>query len=119
VGFVVCVGFPGYVVRIFNSDPLLVERASWAMRVMCMFMPVIGFQLVTTNFFQSIGKVNKSIFLSLTRQVLLLIPLLLILPLFIGEKGVWYSMPISDMIAAMLTIVMLWIQFREWKNEKM
>jgi Na+-driven multidrug efflux pump len=51
--------------------------------------------------------------------VLLLIPLLLILPLFIGEKGVWYSMPISDMIAAMLTIVMLWIQFREWKNEKM
>ena len=92
--------------------------AAWAMRVMSIFMPLIGFQLVTTNFFQSIGKVKKSIFLSLTRQVLLLIPLLLILPLFIGEKGVWYSMPISDIIAAMLTIVMLWIQFREWKNEK-
>ena len=61
--------------------------------------------------------VNKSIFLSLTRQVLLLIPLLLVLPLFIGEKGVWYSMPISDAVAAVLTIIMLAIQFKEWKRE--
>ena len=117
VGFVVCVGFPGYVVRIFNSDPLLIEKASWAMRVMCMFMPVIGFQLVTTNFFQSIGKVNRSIFLSLTRQVLMLIPLLVILPRYYGVNGVWYSMPISDSIAALLTVIMLVIQFREWKRE--
>ena len=83
-----------------------------------MFMPVIGFQLVTTNFFQSIGKVNRSIFLSLTRQVLMLIPLLIILPHFLGTKGVWYSMPISDMVAAMLTVITLVLQFREWKNEK-
>ena len=79
-------------------------------------MPFIGFQLVTTNFFQSVGLVNKSIFLSLTRQVLLLIPLLLILPHFIGEKGVWYSMPISDIIAAILTVIMLMLQFREWSK---
>ena len=85
---------------------------------MCIFMPLIGFQLVTTNFFQSIGKVNKSIFLSLTRQVMLLIPLLLILPMFLGVKGVWYSMPISDIIAAMLTVVMLAIQFRQWRREE-
>ena len=118
VGFVVCVGFPGYVVRIFNSDPLLIEKASWAMRVMCMFMPVIGFQLVTTNFFQSIGKVNRSIFLSLTRQVLMLIPLLIILPRYYGVNGVWYSMPISDLVAAILTIITLLLQFKEWKREK-
>lgn len=118
IGFVVCVGFPGLVARIFTSEPMLIERASWAMRVMCIFMPVIGFQLVTTNFFQSIGKVNKSIFLSLTRQVLLLIPLLIVLPMFIGERGVWYSMPISDIIAAMLTIGMLTIQFRQWRKDK-
>ena len=118
VGFVVCVGFPGYVVRIFNSDPLLIEKASWAMRVMCMFMPVIGFQLVTTNFFQSIGKVNRSIFLSLTRQVLMLIPLLVILPRYYGVNGVWYSMPISDMVAAILTVLTLLLQFKEWKHEK-
>ena len=118
VGGVVCVAFPGVVVRIFTSDPLLIERASWAMRVMCMFMPVIGFQLVTTNFFQSIGKVNRSIFLSLTRQVLMLIPLLLILPNYYGVEGVWYSMPISDVVAALLTIATLVLQFREWKREK-
>ncbi len=118
VGGVVCVAFPEVVVRIFTSKPLLIERASWAMRVMCMFMPVIGFQLVTTNFFQSIGKVNRSIFLSLTRQVLMLIPLLLILPNFYGVEGVWYSMPISDVVAAMLTVVTLMLQFKEWKREQ-
>ena len=118
LGFVVCVGFPEIVAHIFTSEPLLIERASWAMRVMCMFMPVIGFQLVTTNFFQSIGKVNRSIFLSLTRQVLMLIPLLIILPMYYGVEGVWYSMPISDVVAAMLTVATLVLQFREWKHEK-
>ena len=119
IGFAVCIGFPGFVARIFTSEPALIERASWAMRIMCMFMPIIGFQLVTTNFFQSIGKVNKSIFLSLTRQVLMLIPLLIILPHFFGEKGVWYSIPISDLVAAILTVITLGIQFKEWKKEKM
>ena len=118
IGFAVCVGFPELVAQIFTSEPKLIERASWAMRVMCIFMPVIGFQLVTTNFFQSIGKVNRSIFLSLTRQVLMLIPLLIILPHFCGIKGVWYSMPISDIVAAILTVATLVLQFREWKNEK-
>lgn len=116
-GFVICEFFPETVAMAFTTEPVLIEQSAWAMRVMSAFMPLIGFQLVTTNFFQSIGMVNKSIFLSLTRQVLLLIPLLLVLPLFFGEKGVWYSMPISDAIAAVLTIVMLAIQFKEWKRE--
>ena len=118
VGFAVCEFIPGVVSRIFTTEPALIEKASWAMRVMSVFMPVIGFQIVTTNFFQSIGKVNKSIFLSLTRQVLMLIPLLLILPHYLDERGVWYSMPISDMVAAMLTVIMLIVQFRVWKREK-
>lgn len=117
LGFAICEFMPKTVAQAFTTDPKLIEHASWAMQVMCIFMPFIGFQLVTTNFFQSVGLVNKSIFLSLTRQVLLLIPLLLILPLFIGEKGVWYSMPISDIIAAMLTVIMLVLQFRQWKKE--
>ena len=118
IGFVVCVGFPAPVAQLFGAKPEDLERVCWAMRVMCMFMPVIGFQLVTTNFFQSIGKVNRSIFLSLTRQVLMLIPLLLILPNYYGVEGVWYSMPISDLVAAMLTVVTLMLQFKEWKREK-
>ena len=118
IGGVVCVGFPDLVTRIFTTDPEYIACASRVMRIICIFMPVIGFQLVTTNFFQSIGKVNKSIFLSLTRQVLMLIPLLVVLPRFYGVNGVWYSMPISDVVAAMLTVMMLLIQFREWKREK-
>lgn len=117
LGFVICEFIPETVARAFTTEPELIKHSAWAMRIMSMFMPFIGFQLVTTNFFQSIGKVKKSIFLSLTRQVLLLIPLLLILPLFMGEKGVWYSLPISDIIAAALTVVMLALQFREWKRE--
>ena len=117
LGFVISEFMPITVAKAFTTDDKLIEMSAWAMRVMSIFMPLIGFQLVTTNFFQFVGKVKKSIFLSLTRQVLLLIPLLLILPLFIGEKGVWYSMPISDILAALLTVAMLHIQFREWKNE--
>ena len=84
---------------------------------MSFVMPLIGFQMVTTNFFQSIGMVQKSIFLSLTRQILFLIPLLLTLPLFYGEDGVWFSMPISDFVAAMLTITILKMQFNKWNRE--
>jgi Na+-driven multidrug efflux pump len=117
LGFMISVFMPETVAKAFTTEKGLIEMAAWAMRVMSIFMPIIGFQLVTTNFFQSIGKVNKSIFLSLTRQVLMLIPLLIILPHFFGEKGVWYSMPISDIVAAMLTVVMLILQFREWNRE--
>ena len=118
IGGVICVGVPDIVTRIFTTDLEYITCASRVMRIMCVFMPVIGFQLVTTNFFQSIGKVNRSIFLSLTRQVLMLIPLLVILPKFYGVDGVWSRMPVSDMVAAMLTVVTLALQFREWKREK-
>ncbi|MBR5335347.1 MAG: MATE family efflux transporter [Bacteroidaceae bacterium] len=117
LGFVIGEGMPETVARAFTTDQALIESSARAMRIMFIFMPVIGFQLVTTNFFQSIGKVKKSIYLSLTRQILFLIPLLVILPMFIGEDGVWYSMPISDITAALLTVILLMGQFREWKNE--
>ena len=117
LGFVIGEGMPETVARAFTTDQALIESSSRAMRIMFIFMPVIGFQLVTTNFFQSIGKVKKSIYLSLTRQILFLIPLLVMLPMFIGEDGVWYSMPISDITAALLTVILLVGQFREWKNE--
>ena len=75
-----------------------------------------GVQMVATNFFQSVGKVNKAIFLSLTRQVLFLIPLLLILPTFMGEDGVWYSIPIADLVSGALAIMLLKGQFNTWNN---
>ncbi len=118
-GFIIAEFIPETVARAFTTEGNLIEMSAWAMRIMSLVMPFIGMQIVTTNFFQSIGMVKKSIFLSLTRQVLMLIPLLIILPIFIGEKGVWYSMPVSDFIAALLTIIMLFVQFREWKRDNM
>ena len=108
---------PETIARAFTTEDILITGAAKAMRIMACMMPLIGFQMVTTNFFQSIGLVKKSIFLSLTRQILLLIPLLLILPLFYGENGVWYSLPISDFAAAVLTTIMLKKQFSEWNRQ--
>lgn len=119
LGFFIGEITPEEVAHAFTTEQDLIDSSVMAMRVMFIFMPIIGFQLVTTNFFQSIGKVKKSIFLSLTRQMLFLLPLLITLPLFMGEAGVWYSMPISDCIAAILTIILLMQQFKEWREEKL
>lgn len=116
IGFAICEGIPELVARAFTTDKELIAGSAQAMRIMSIFMPLIGFQMVTTNFFQSIGMVNKAIFLSLTRQMLFLLPMILILPHFFGEAGVWYSMPISDFVASVLTIVILKRQFSEWKH---
>ena len=70
-------------------------------------MPIVGYQMIVTNFFQSIGKAKISIFLSLSRQMLILIPMLLILPPLMGIDGVWTAMPISDTISALLALAMM------------
>ena len=82
-----------------------------------MFFPIIGFQMVTSNFFQSIGMAKKAIILSLSRQVMILIPLLLILPLFWGADGIWFSMPISDLAASIIAAIMLYRQFKLFKQK--
>ena len=86
------------------------------LRIVVMFFPIVGFQMVTSNFFQSIGMASKAIFLSISRQVLVLIPCLLILPRFYGQLGVWISMPISDLIASLIAGGMLWWQFRQFRK---
>jgi Na+-driven multidrug efflux pump len=68
-----------------------------------MMFPIVGYQMVITNFFQSIGKAKISIFLSLSRQLLFLLPMLIILPPIFGVDGVWASMPISDAISSVVT----------------
>ncbi|MBQ6910988.1 MAG: MATE family efflux transporter [Bacteroidales bacterium] len=107
---VLCIGFlfseflSAPMVRIFTSDPILIEKASHGLRVMNLAFPIIGFQMVTTNLFQCLGMVKKSVFLSLSRQLLFLLPCIYLLPpLLESESGVWYSFPISDTIAAVIT----------------
>ena len=115
-GFLVGMLAPNLVVGIFTSDAELTELSATGLRITVMFFPIIGFQMVTSNFFQSIGMAGKAIFLSLTRQMLILLPCLLILPHFFGVAGVWYSMPVSDLLASLIALVMLVYQFRQFKT---
>lgn len=115
LGFVIGEFFPYWVARVFTADQELIDLAKYGMRITVSMFPVIGFQMVVGNFFQSVGLAKKSIFLSLTRQVLFLIPFLIILPRFWGITGVWISMPISDSIASMVAAVMLYRQMKEFK----
>ena len=107
---------PDLVVSIFTSDEELIAISARGLRIVVMFFPIIGFQMVTSNFFQSIGMASKAIFLSLTRQMLFLLPALIILPRFFGAAGVWYSMPVSDLLASLVAMVMLVSQFRKFKR---
>ena len=108
-GFLVSELLSKPVVSIFTNDPALEDLASRGLRMMNLAFPIIGFQMVTTNLFQCLGMVRKSIFLSLSRQLLFLLPCIYILPdILQSEAGVWYSFPISDTIASVITALMGW-----------
>ena len=94
----------------------LISIASKGFRIVVFFYPIVGFQMVASNFFQSIGMASKAIFLSLTRQMLFLVPCLLILPHYYGQMGVWASMPVADLAASLISGGMLWWQFRQFKK---
>jgi putative MATE family efflux protein len=101
--------FPDLMTRMFTHDPILIDLTIKPMRIICSTMLIIGFQMVTGNLFTSIGRAGKAIFLSLTRQVLYLIPLVLWLPtLFdIPIDGVWWSIPVSDTLSAITAVIVL------------
>lgn len=99
--------FPQIFVSVFNDDPTLTDMAVEGMKIFLFALPILGISVVGPNYFQSIGKARISLFLSLLRQVILFIPLLFILPHFMGLKGIWFAMPISDVITALLTLYFL------------
>ena len=109
VVFVLGECFPRAVTEVFTHDEALIAMTVRPMRIICSTMLIIGFQMVTGNLFTSIGQAGKSIFLSLTRQVLYLIPLTLWLPTLFADpvNGVWWSIPISDFLAALTAVVVL------------
>lgn len=107
VGFILSVFFPEVAVAAFTDEPELRSLSAHGLRTMNIIFPIIGFQMVATNLFQCLGMVHKSIILSLSRQLLFLVPSVFILPLFFGVDGVWYSFPVSDFLASILTIIFL------------
>jgi putative MATE family efflux protein len=112
---------PGPIARLFVSSAdtdgaELIAISSRAMRFVMMVFPIVGFQIVTSNFFQYIGKPWKAILLSTTRQLLFLVPLLWILPRSMGSTGVWVSFPIADTAATLLAAVLLFYQLRQFRK---
>ena len=105
---------PGQVVRLFTNDPALIEMSTHGLRVMNCTFAVVGFGIVSSNFFQCLGMVKTSIFLSLTRQLLILVPLIYILPVWLQETGVWISFPISDFASALIALVFIIRLFRKF-----
>lgn len=112
VGFTIGELFPRSVASAFTTDQDLIDIVVPGMRIVMMSFPIVGFQMVTSNFFQSIGMPVKSILMSLSRQVFFLLPCLLIFPRLFGVKGVWYSMPAADVTASVVAAVLLVRQYR-------
>ena len=117
VGWLIAHLAPYFCARMFTTDPELIRQAIKAIQINMMMYPLVGFQMVVTNFFQCIGKVKISIFLSLSRQLLFLIPFLVILPQFFKLDGVWASLPSSDLLASLVAAFIMIAYLRRLKNQ--
>jgi putative MATE family efflux protein len=113
VGFLISEIFPHAVAAAFTTDEELINIVVPGLRIVMILFPIVGFQMVASTFFQSIGMAGKAIFMSLTRQVLFLLPCLIMLPTFFGVKGVWYSMPAADMLSSIIAASLLITQYRK------
>ncbi|MDQ0150190.1 MATE family efflux transporter [Eubacterium multiforme] len=118
LGWIVVQFAPDILIKIFNKDPELVKIATNGIRIYLFMLPVIGFQVISSNYFQSIGKAKISMFLSLLRQVILLIPCLLILPNIFELNGIWLSGPISDGISSLITGILFYNSVKKLKEVK-
>lgn len=113
LGFILAMFFPSEMVGLFdNKDEKLIALGSHAMRICFLMFPIIGFQVISAHYFQAIGKPKQAMFLSLSRQVILLLPGLLIWPRYFGLDGVWMALPISDALSSLLTGAWLFFEIR-------
>lgn len=117
-GFLIAIQFPQQAVSIFTSDPQLIDFSARGLRILTLAFPFVGFQMVSSNFFQCLGMVNKAIILSMTRQILFLIPCIYVLPLFFKNLGVWISFPISDFAAFIISAILMWDLLRKFGRLK-
>lgn len=103
IGYIIIRLFPEQIVSIFNRDPELVKFGSYGLMAWLLFLPVVGFQIIASNYFQAIGKSRAAMFLTLTRQVIFLIPALIIFPKFWGINGLLHAAPFADFFSALIT----------------
>jgi len=107
VGFIIIQLFPSVIISMFNNEKAIIELGQIALRIWFMALPIVGSQMMCANFFQAIGLVKKSSFLNLLRQCLLLIPFILILSKIFGLYGVFFAVPIADIIAFLITLLLI------------
>ena len=116
IGFLITEIFPRATVGIFTSDAELLDMSSKGIRIMNIMLPIVGFQIASSNLFQSLGMVKKSIILSLSRQLLFLLPCLYFLPLGFEATGIWMSYPVADGIASLVTVILLSRLFKKFRK---
>ena len=112
--FIISMLIPRAATGIFTHDKELLDIAEKGLRILGIGLPTVGFQMITTNFFQSLGMVRRSVILSLSRQIIFLLPALYLLPLWLGSPGIWLSYPVSDVLSFLLSAYMLRRLFRKF-----
>ena len=116
-GFILAMLVPQVICGAFTSDERLSDIASHGMRILLMAFPFVGFQIITTTLFQSLGKASIAVLLSLSRQMLILLPLIWILPKYMGLNGVWTAGPVSDTLSSLLAAFLLYRQYTKFKTQ--
>ena len=114
-GFILIEGFDTYIIRLFSTDAELISMGALGLRIFLCMLPLIGFQVIGATLFQAIGKPKHSLLVSMSRQLLILVPALLILPRFWGLWGVWLSGPISDLVSTAITVILVIQQLKALK----
>ncbi len=116
-GFLVAHIWPYECARLFTTDAHLIQISMRAIKINMLAFPLVGYQMVVTSFFQSIGKAKISMFLSLSRQMLFLLPLLIVLPHFFQVDGVWMSLPLADTTASLVAATMMTVYMKKFKRQ--
>ena len=116
--FLISILIPKVATGVFTHDEELLSIAARGLTILGLGLPTVGFQMIATNFFQSLGMVKKSVILSLSRQILFLLPSLYVLPLWIGDTGIWFSYPVSDVLSFILSAIMLRSLFKKFNRIK-
>lgn len=112
LSFILIFGFPHFLLRIFSSDETMINTGVLPIRIVSMFFITLGIQIIGGTFFQAIGKAIPALILNVSRQLIFLIPAIIVLPLFFGLNGVWFSMPLSDLLATAITVIFIAYELR-------
>lgn len=118
IGWLITRIFPEPLIRMFNSDSELILFGIRAIKAWFLCLPIVGFQVISSSYFQAVGKARVSTFLTLSRQMIILIPSLIILPKIFGLSGILYAAPLSDLLSSIISGIWLWLELKHLKSKE-